>query len=63
MAYFDRWEYLVVGIPDEGHEEFLNKHGNQGWELVLFGRLNAYFKRPFGWEFAEKIHYKGRTPK
>ena len=52
------WSYLVVSFPgslselDESTlEEFLEMRGDQGWELIHFGRLNEtdvelVFKQP-----------------
>jgi hypothetical protein len=52
------WRYLIDSFPgrlpelnESTLEEFLNMRGNQGWELMHFGRLNEtdvelIFKQP-----------------
>jgi hypothetical protein len=52
------WRYLIDSFPgrlpelsESNLEEFLNMCGNQGWELIHFGRLNEadvelIFKQP-----------------
>lgn len=43
-----KWEYLLVHVGDyigEDDIETLNKHGQEGWELIFVLNGQAFFKR------------------